>query len=89
VDGPMGLDVAIDKEAAAIKGITSSVAGDADCLLFSNIDAANVFYKTNSKLCNAQMAGVIAGAKVPVIVSSRGDSKKTKLNSIALAALIS
>lgn len=89
VDGPMALDVAINRDSAVIKGFTSPVAGDADCLLFPNIDAANVFYKTNSKLCNAQMAGVIAGAKVPAIVSSRGDSKKTKLNSIALASLIS
>lgn len=89
VDGPMALDVAINRAVAEIKGFTSPVAGDADCLLFPNIDAANVFYKTNSKLCNAQMAGVIAGAKVPVVVSSRGDSEKTKLNSIALASLIS
>lgn len=89
VDGPMALDVAISRESASIKGFTSPVAGDADCLLFPNIDAANVFYKTNSKLCNAQMAGIIVGAKVPAIVSSRGDSEKTKLNSIALASLIS
>jgi phosphate butyryltransferase len=89
VDGPMALDVAINREAATIKGFTSPVAGDADCLLFPNIDAANVFYKTNSKLCNAEMAGIIAGAKVPAVVSSRGDSEKTKLNSIALASLIS
>lgn len=89
VDGPMALDVAIHKESARVKGFTSTVAGDADCLLFPNIDAANVFYKTNSKLCNAQMSGIIAGAKVPAIVSSRGDSEKTKLNSIALASLIS
>ncbi len=89
VDGPMALDVAISRSSAEIKGLTSPVAGDADCLLFPNIDAANVFYKTNSKLCNAQMSGVIAGAKVPVVVSSRGDSEKTKLNSIALASLIS
>lgn len=89
VDGPMALDVAIDRESAEIKGFTSPVAGDADCLLFPNIDAANVFYKTNSKLCNAQMAGIIAGAKVPVVVSSRGDSEKTKLYSIALASIIS
>lgn len=89
VDGPMALDVAINRESAAIKGFTSPVAGNADCLLFPNIDAANVFYKTNSKLCRAQMAGIIAGAKVPAIVSSRGDSEKTKLNSIALASLIS
>lgn len=89
VDGPMALDVAINRASAEIKGFTSPVAGDADCLLFPNIDAANVFYKTNSKLCNAEMAGIIAGAKVPAIVSSRGDSEKTKLNSIALASLIS
>ncbi len=89
VDGPMALDVAIHPDSAAIKGFTSPVAGNADCLLFPNIDAANVFYKTNSKLCNAQMAGVISGAKVPAIVSSRGDSEKTKLNSIALASLMS
>jgi len=89
VDGPMALDVAINRESARIKGFTSPVAGDADCLLFPNIDAANVFYKTNSKLCKAQMAGIIAGAKVPAIVSSRGDSEKTKLNSIALASLMS
>jgi phosphate butyryltransferase len=89
VDGPMALDVAINREAAGLKGFTSPVAGDADCLLFPNIDAANVFYKTNSKLCNAQMAGIIAGAKVPAVVSSRGDSEKTKLYSIALASLLS
>ncbi len=89
IDGPMALDVAINRDSAIIKGFTSPVAGDADCLLFPNIDAANVFYKTNSKLCKAQMAGVIAGAKVPAIVSSRGDSEKTKLNSIALASLLS
>jgi len=89
VDGPMALDVAINKTSAEIKGFTSPVAGDADCLLFPNIDAANVFYKSNSKLCKAEMAGMIAGAKVPAVVSSRGDSEKTKLNSIALASLIS
>ena len=89
VDGPMELDVALDRESAEIKGFTSPVAGDADCLLFPNIDAANVFYKTNSKLANADMSGIIAGAKVPVVVSSRGDSEKTKLNSLALATLLS
>ncbi len=89
VDGPMALDVALDRESAEIKGFTSPVAGDADCLLFPNIDAANVFYKANSKLANAEMSGIIAGAKVPVVVSSRGDSEKTKLNSLALATLLS
>jgi len=89
VDGPMALDVALDSYSAEVKGFSSPVAGDADCLLFPNIDAANVFYKTNSKLANAEMSGIIAGAKVPVVVSSRGDSEKTKLNSLALASLLS
>ena len=89
VFGPMALDVAIDLESAQIKGISSEVAGDADCLLFPNIDAGNVFYKTNTKLCNAEQAAVVMGANVPVVLSSRGDSIQTKLNSIALAALLS
>jgi phosphate butyryltransferase len=89
VDGPMALDVAICSKSAEIKGFTSPVAGDADCLLFPNIDAANVFYKTNSKLAKAEMSGIIAGAKVPVVVSSRGDSRQTKLNSVALASIVS
>lgn len=89
VFGPMALDVAIDLESAQIKGISSEVAGNADCLLFPNIDAGNVFYKTNTKLCNADQAAVVMGAKVPVVLSSRGDSIQTKLNSIALAALLS
>lgn len=89
VFGPMALDVALDLESAQIKNITSKVAGDADCLLFPNIDAGNVFYKTNAKLCGADQAAVVMGANVPVILSSRGDSIRTKLNSIALAALLS
>lgn len=88
VFGPMALDVAIDIESAEIKGITSVVAGDADCLLFPNIDAGNVFYKMNTKLCNADQAAVVMGATAPVVLSSRGDSIRTKLNSIALAALL-
>ncbi len=89
VYGPMALDVAIDPESANIKSITSEVAGDADCLLFPNIDAGNVFYKTNTKLCGADQAAVVMGANIPIVLSSRGDSINTKLNSIALAALLS
>ncbi|MGV8094955.1 MAG: phosphate acyltransferase [Mangrovibacterium sp.] len=89
IDGPMALDVAIDAESAVIKNIHSPVAGDADCLLFPNIDAGNVFYKMNTKLCNSRQAAVVVGAKVPVVLSSRGDSTETKLNSIALASLLS
>ncbi|HCY40022.1 MAG TPA: phosphate butyryltransferase [Prolixibacteraceae bacterium] len=89
VFGPMALDVALDAESAQIKNITSAVAGDADCLLFPNIDAGNVFYKVNTKLCGADQAAIVMGANVPLVLSSRGDSKQTKLNSIALAALLS
>ncbi|WP_372776189.1 phosphate acyltransferase [Mangrovibacterium sp.] len=89
IDGPMGLDVAIDEESAKIKKIEGGVAGNADCLLFPNIDAGNVFYKTSTKLCESEQAAIVVGAKVPAVLSSRGDSVQTKLNSIALAVLMS
>jgi phosphotransacetylase len=87
VDGPLALDVAIDKESAEIKKITGPVAGDADCLLFPNIESGNVFYKANTKLANGEQGAIVVGARVPAVLSSRGDSTKTKLYSIALAAL--
>ncbi|WP_163714346.1 phosphate acyltransferase [Mangrovibacterium lignilyticum] len=89
IDGPMGLDVALDEESARIKQVNSVVAGSADCLLFPNIDAGNVFYKMSAKFCASNQAAVVVGSKVPAILSSRGDSVQTKLNSIALAALLS
>ena len=89
IDGPFALDVAIDKESAEIKKINSEVAGDADCILFPNIESGNVFYKFHTKLANGEVAAVVAGARVPAILSSRGDSVQTKLNSIALASLMS
>ncbi len=88
VEGPLALDLAIDNESAQIKKMDNPVAGDADCLLFPNIESGNVFYKTNTKLGNAVLGAVVAGAKVPCILSSRGDSVLTKLYSIALGALI-
>ena len=88
VDGPLALDVAIDKESVEIKGLVSPVAGDADCLLFPNIESGNVFYKSNSKLVpGVRQAGILVGAKVPCVLSSRADSIHTKLNSIAIAAM--
>lgn len=88
VDGPLALDLAIDKESAKIKEIKGVVAGDADCLLFPNIEAGNVFYKTSTKFAKTDLGAVVAGAKVPAVLSSRGDSTQTKLYSIALAALM-
>ncbi len=88
VDGPLSLDAAIDAETVQIKKVKSEVAGNADGLVFPNIEAGNVFYKTNTKLADSKIAAVVMGAKVPAILSSRGDSAEDKLNSIALAALL-
>jgi phosphate butyryltransferase len=87
VDGPLAVDVAIDEEAKEIKKVSGTVAADADCLLFPNIEAGNVFYKTVGKFTNAQLAAIVVGAKAPCVLSSRGDTTETKLNSIALASL--
>ncbi len=87
IDGPLALDVAIDMESAQIKKIKGDVAGNADCLLFPNIEAGNVFYKANTKLAKAELGAMVVGANAPAILSSRGDSTQTKLYSIALAAL--
>ncbi len=88
LDGPLALDTAIDPESAKIKKLTGEVAGNADCLLFPNIESGNVFYKANTKLAGAELGAFVAGARVPCILSSRGDSSLTKLYSIALAALL-
>jgi len=88
VDGPLALDVCVDKESCEIKKLKSPVGGDADCILFPNIESANVFFKTNTKLCGGELGAVVFGAKVPAVLTSRGDSEKTKLYSIALAAML-
>jgi phosphate butyryltransferase len=88
VDGPLSVDVALDKESAGIKKVTGAVAGDADCLLFHNIEAGNTFYKTCTKLADGELAAGVFGARVPCVLTSRGDSMKTKLYSIALSALL-
>ncbi len=88
IDGPLAIDVAIDKEAVAIKKLTSPVAGDADCLVFPNIESGNIFFKTVARFGKGELAAMVVGAKVPCILTSRGDSTKSKLNSIVLAALM-
>lgn len=87
IDGPLALDVAIDKESAVIKKLDSKVAGEADCLVFPNIESANVFFKTCTKLLKTPLAAIVVGAKVPCVLTSRGDTMESKLYSIALAAL--
>ncbi len=87
-DGPLALDVAVDPESVQIKKLVSPVAGDADCLLFPNIESANVFWKTNSKLAvGVRQAGMLVGTSAPCVLASRADSVDTKLNSIAEAVM--
>ena len=88
IDGPLALDVAIDPESVEIKGLRSSVAGDADCLVFPQLESANIFYKTLTKLIRAEAASFIAGTRVPIMLSSRGDSIKTKLYSISVGCIM-
>lgn len=88
VDGPLALDTAIDPESVAIKKVKGEVAGQADCLLFPNIETGNVFFKTGTKFAGAELAAYVVGARVPCVLTSRGDSALTKTYSIALAALM-
>ena len=85
VVGPLALDNAVSVEAAKHKGIADPNAGRADVLLVPNIETGNVVYKSLVFLAHANNAGLIVGAKAPVIVTSRADSEQTTLNSIALA----
>ncbi|MEL7646586.1 MAG: phosphate butyryltransferase [Sedimentibacter sp.] len=89
VDGPYALDNAISREAAELKGIKGDVAGDADILLMPNIEAGNVLYKSLTYFAGAENAGIILGAKAPIVLTSRADSDVAKLNSIALAVVCS
>jgi phosphate butyryltransferase len=88
VDGPLATDLAVSKEAAEIKKVKSEVAGDADILIMPNLETGNAFFKALTKLGNAEIAAVVTGAMAPAVLTSRGDSEKSKLYSIALAALI-
>lgn len=88
IDGPLALDVALDKEAADIKKLQSPVAGDADGLVFHNIEAANAFFKTATKWLKCEMAGMVTGAQAPCVLTSRGDATSAKLYSIALCTLM-
>lgn len=88
VKGPFALDNAISKQAAIHKGIEHPVAGNADILLMPDIEAGNILYKSLVFLANANIAGVIVGAKAPVVLTSRADDDEAKFNSIALGVLM-
>ncbi len=86
-DGPFAFDNAISKEAAMHKGIESEVAGDADIVICPDIQSGNILYKSLTYFANGKAAALIAGAKAPVILTSRADTAETKLYSIVFAVL--
>jgi phosphate acetyltransferase len=88
VDGPLALDNAIDPEAARIKGIDSKVAGRANVLLVPDLEAGNMLAKSLSFLAGADAAGIVLGARVPIILTSRADSTMTRRASCAVAVLV-
>jgi len=88
IDGPLALDNAVSKKAAEVKGIESEVAGNVDIVVAPDINGANFLYKALNFLGGAETAAVIMGAKVPIVLTSRADSEKSKFLSIALAAAI-
>jgi phosphate butyryltransferase len=88
VEGPMALDLAISKRAAEIKGYKSPVAGEADILLVPNIEMGNGIGKAMTYFAKSQSAGIVMGASVPVVLTSRADSHEDKLHSIALGSVI-
>ena len=87
LDGPLAFDNAIDVEAARIKGIRSEVAGRADILVVPDIEAGNMLAKNLSFLAGADAAGIVLGARVPIVLTSRADSVRTRLASCAVATL--
>jgi phosphotransacetylase len=87
LDGPLAFDNAISREAAAIKGITSEVAGDPDILLVPDLEAGNILAKQLTFLANADSAGLVVGARVPIILTSRADSVRSRIASCAVAVM--
>jgi len=88
LDGPLAFDNAISAQAAETKGIRSAVAGDPDILLAPDLEAGNILAKQLSFLANADSAGMVLGAKVPVILTSRADSVRSRIASCAVAKLV-
>lgn len=88
LDGPLALDNAISPAAAAEKALGSSVAGQADILVVPDLEAGNLLSKQLTFLAGAEAAGVVLGARVPIILTSRADSAQTRLASCALAVLV-
>lgn len=88
IDGPLAFDNAVSPEAAREKGIVSQVAGDADILVVPDIEAGNMLAKQLTFLGGAEAAGIVLGARVPIMLTSRADDERTRLLSCAIASLI-
>nr|WP_320025925.1 phosphate acyltransferase [uncultured Acetobacterium sp.] len=88
VEGPIAMDLLVSKKAALVKGYVSEVAGDVDVIVMPNIETGNAIIKVMTHLGNAQLGGIVMGACVPIILTSRSDSYENKLNSIILGAFL-
>jgi phosphotransacetylase len=87
LDGPLAFDNAISADAARMKGITSEVAGNPDILLVPDLEAGNMLAKQLTFLANADSAGLVLGARVPIILTSRADSVRSRIASCAVAVM--
>jgi len=88
VDGPLAFDTAVSSEAARIKHLNSPVAGAADILVAPDMESGNMLVKQLEYLAGAELAGVVLGARVPIILTSRADSARARLASCAVAAIV-
>jgi phosphate acetyltransferase len=88
VDGSLGLELAISPQAATVEECDSPIAGLADVLVVPNVEAGNIVAKGLLYFAHARMAGLVVGARVPVVISSRADSAETRYLSLAMAALL-
>lgn len=89
IDGPLSIDLSIDPESVRTKGVKSCVKGDADCLVFPFLEVGNVFFKSLTYFAQAEIATYIVGTQAPVVISSRVDTEKSKLYSMAFTCLMS
>ncbi len=89
IDGPLAVDNAFSKKSCEVKGIKSKVGGEADIAIVPNIESGNIFYKVLTYLGGSKTAGIVIGAKVPVVLTSRADSEESKFLSIATAMRLS
>ncbi len=88
VDGPLDLKTSCSAESLKVKGISTPIAGEADVVVFPNIEAGNVFHKTITLFNNAELASILQGPRVPVVLTSRADAPETKYFSLAVAATL-